>query len=141
MWQTEQKLPLKKIQGMRFSLLALLLLSIAAKAQKSEIVTIETFPVNATVITTLEGLNDRAVLRIDKVEPNPYNIEVGDTLLFSFYWTILPVKSELANFPGIGNGDEISVHISVKASSLNGSYQYTAYHYKNRTRARIAKSE
>lgn len=126
---------------MRFSLLALLFLSIAAKAQKSEIVTIETFPVNATVITTLEGLNDRAVLRIDKVEPNPYNIKVGDTLLFSFYWTILPVKSELANFPGIGSGDEISVHISVKASSLNGSYQYTAYHYKNRTRSAAVKEE
>ncbi len=120
---------------MRFWLFALLLSTSALQAQEKRIVPIETFPVNATVITTLQGMNDRAVLRIEKVDPNPYDIKVGDTLLFTFYWTTLPVNSKLATFPGLGAGDEISVHIAVKSSPLNGNYQYTAYHYKNRTRS------
>ena len=131
-------LPLDKIEIMRFCLLAVLFFPSLFFAQEKRIVPIETFPINATVLTTLQGMDDRAVLRVDKVEPNPHDINIGDTLLFTFYWSILPVKSKLANFPGVGSGDEISVHIAVKSSPFNGSPQYTAYHYKNRSRSMTA---
>jgi len=126
---------------MRIWLFALLLISTVLSAQEQRIVPINTFPINATVITTLQGTDDRAVLRVEKVDPNQYGIEVGDTLLFTFYWSTMPIKSELATFPGLGSGDEISVHIAVASSPVNGSNQYTAYHYKNRSRAISAAKE
>jgi len=123
---------------MRVWLLAFLLLGLGLKGQERQVIPIETFPINAKVLFTLQGTDDRAVLRVEKVDPNPYGIEIGDTLLFTFYWSTQAIKSDLATFPGIGAGDEISVRISVKRSPLNGSYQYTAYHYKNRSRLRSA---
>ncbi len=121
---------------MRLILLLLCLGSFGLSAQKKRIVPVQTFPINAKVLFTLQGTSDRAVLRVKKVDPNPYQLEVGDTILCTFFWSIKPVKDEMADFPGIGSGDEISVHIGVKKSPLNGSNQYTAYHYVNRTRSR-----
>jgi len=98
---------------------------------------------NATVLFTLEGTKDRAVLKVDRIEANDYDIKPGDTLICTFFWSILPVEDEMAKFPGVGAGDEISLHLGVKKSAVDGSWQYTAYHYKNRTRmqAKALKAE
>ena len=81
---------------MRVWLLAFLLLGLGLKGQEREVIPIETFPINAKVLFTLQGTDDRAVLRVEKVDPNPYGIEIGDTLLFTFYWSTQAIKSDLA---------------------------------------------
>ncbi len=128
---------------MRFLLLPFLFISLSVSAQKQRIVPINTFPMNATVLFTLEGTKDRAVLKVDRIEANDYDIKEGDTLICTFFWSILPVEDEMARFPGVGAGDEISLHMGVKKSAVDGSWQYTAYHYKNRTRmqAKALKAE
>ncbi|MCR9154850.1 MAG: hypothetical protein NXI09_12145 [Bacteroidetes bacterium] len=118
---------------MRFLSLLLCFISLSLSAQKKQIVPIQTFPVNGTIMFKLEGTKDRAVLKVDKVEPNKYDINKGDTLICTFFWTTNPVKDEMANFPGVKAGDQISFRMGVQKSPLNGAWQYTVYHYKNRT--------
>lgn len=124
---------------MRFWTLLFIALGLSLQAQEQQIVTIETFPINAEVLFKLQGTNDKAVLKVERVNPNSFDVEVGDTLLCDFFWSTEPVKDELADFPGIEKGDEISIHIAAKRSPINGAWQYTAYHYKKRSRTAKAK--
>ena len=117
---------------MRFWTLLFVALSWSLKAQEQQIVTIDTFPINAEVLFKLQGTTDKAVLKVERVNPNTFQVEVGDTLLCDFFWSTQAVKDELADFPGIEKGDEISVHIGAKRSPINGAWQFTAYHYKKR---------
>lgn len=107
----------------------LALLSSLSLAQK--ITQIETFPLNAQVYQLLEGTNNKAILVVDKVTDNPYNLNPNDTILADFYFTTQAVKGE-TQLCGIKAGDRISVRMSAKRNPLDHSYQFTAYHYKNR---------
>lgn len=126
---------------MRFFIVLFCVISLSLKGQNQRVVPIETFPVNATVLSTLQGLDDRAVLRVDKIEPNSYGIETGDTLICTFFWSIHPVKDKLADFPGLGAGDEISTRMGAQWSKIGQRWQFTAYHYKNRSRNQKQKAK
>lgn len=93
-------------------------------------VPIQTFPVNAQVIGTLEGTDDMAVLRIEKVDSNAMGLSVDDEILVEFYFSLKPIKN--TGMTGLKEGDHFSVRMSAKRDQRAGQWQYTAYHYKKR---------
>jgi len=111
--------------------ITLVLIVASFLSQAQNISQIETFPLNAQVYRLLQGTKDKALLIVDKVQKNDYQLSKGDTILADFYFTTKPIKDE-AQLCGIRPGDEISVRMSAKLNPLDRSYQFTAYHYKNR---------
>ncbi len=105
-------------------------LSISAFAQEPIVSPIETFPVNASLIAPLEGSSDRGIIRVDRIEPNPYHIEVGDTLLVSFYFGLKKLANE-KDLVGIKKGDKFSARMAARQNRLDGAYYYQVFHYKN----------
>jgi hypothetical protein len=122
---------------MKNSLFAFLLLGFGLSGQGKRIVPIETFPVKATLINLLEGTLDRALLRIENVESNQFGLEVGDTIICTFYFSTQSVNDGVANFAGVGPMDKIRIHLSAVSSPLTGTFQYQGFHYVNTSRPRL----
>lgn len=110
------------------------------RAQAAQIGEIKTFPVNATLIASLEGSQDRALMRIDKIERNKFGLEVGDTILAKFYFSLKKVKSE-PNLVGINAGDFFSARMAARPNSLGGGHYFQVYHYRNMSYLRSLKRE
>ncbi len=116
---------------MRYLILTcIILLSVETYAQEPIVSPIETFPLNARLIAPLQGTNNRAVIRIERIDPNPYRLEVGDTLLARFYFSLKPVKGE-KDLVGLNKGDFFSARMAARQNNLDGSYYYEVFHYKN----------
>jgi len=98
-------------------------------SQEARIEQIETFPINLKVLNPLIGTNNMAILKVEKVEPNNYNLTVGDTILCKFYFTLKPVEGEV-HLSGISRGDFISTRMHADLNPYSGAYQYEAFHYK-----------
>ena len=75
------------------------------------------------------GTNNMALLKVEKVEPNNFDLTVGDTILCKFYFTLKPVEGEV-HLSGIGRGDFISTRMRAELNRYSGTYQYEAFHYK-----------
>jgi hypothetical protein len=97
--------------------------------QEARIEQIETFPINLKVLNPLMGTNNMAILKVEKVETNNFDLVVGDTILCKFYFTLKPVEGEV-HLSGIGRGDFISTRMRAELNRYSGSYQYEAFHYK-----------
>lgn len=97
--------------------------------QEARIEQIQTFPINLKVLNPLMGTNNMAILKVEKVEPNNYNLAVGDTILCKFYFTLKPVEGEV-HLSGISRGDFISTRMRAELNRFSGTYQYEAFHYK-----------
>jgi|GEM_PF-3292745 len=110
-----------------FSLL--LLIPSLSFSQEARIEQIETFPINLKVLYPLMGTNNMAILKVEKVEPNNYNLAAGDTILCKFYFTLKPVEGEV-HLSGISRGDFISTRMHADLNRFSGAYQYEAFHYK-----------
>jgi hypothetical protein len=98
-------------------------------SQEAIIEQLKTFPINLKVLNPLMGTNNMAILKVEKVEPNNFDLATGDTILCKFYFTLKPVKGEL-HMTGIKRGDNISTHMHSQLNPLSGSFQYEAFHYK-----------
>lgn len=113
-----------------FAIISFLLIGLKAAAQEPIVTPIETFPVNATLISPLQGSINRGIIRIDRIEANPYNLAIGDTLLVRFYFSLKRVKGE-KDLVGIQAGDKFSARMAAQQNNLDGSYFYQVFHYKN----------
>ncbi len=141
MLAAKRKLPLWKLTFMRPLLFAtLLLVSFSLSAQEAKVVPIETFPVDATLISPLEGSIDRGIIRIERIQNNPYQIESGDTLLVKFYFTLKAMNNE-PDLVGIKSGETFSARMAARQNNFDGSYFYQVYHYKNISRIKALKRE
>lgn len=107
----------------------LLMLPLLALGQEARIQQIETFPINVKVLNPLMGTNNMALLRVEKIDPNPYQLAEGDTILCKFYFTLKAVAGE-KHLSGINRGDYVSTRMSATYNQYSGSYQYEAFHYK-----------
>lgn len=126
---------------MRLAVLGFLILFCGSlRGQELQMDPIETFPLDATLIAPLQGSNDRGIIRIERIKPNPYNIEAGDTLLAQFYFGFKPVKNE-RDLIGIEAGEMISARLAARRNSLDGAYYYQVFHYKNISRMKAAKRQ
>lgn len=94
-------------------------------------VPIETFPVNAEIVGVLQGTNNMAVLRIDRVDSNAMGLSVDDEILVEFYFSLEPVKETAMT--GLKKGDHFSARLSARRDYRSGQWQYTAFHYKKRS--------
>lgn len=105
-------------------------------AQETKIVPVETFPINARVVSIMEG-TDRGVLEIQRIDtPNTYGLEQWDEIFVKFYFGTKPVKNE-AKLKGFTAGDFLSVRVGAQKNRLSGNWEYTAYHYVKVPRNRL----
>jgi hypothetical protein len=115
---------------MRIFLFSLLfILPLLSFSQEASVEQLKTFPINLKVLNPLMGTNNMAILKVEKVEPNHFDLAVGDTILCKFYFSLRPVKGEV-HMTGIKRGDKISTHMHSQLNPFSGSYQYEAFHYK-----------
>jgi len=97
-------------------------------SSKLQMVPVKTFPVNATVLGLLDGSKTLAVLRIEKVDPNPYQLKEGSEILADFYFTTQPMKGE-KKLKGLKAQDFISVRLTAEHNRSTGQYDFTAFEY------------
>ena len=89
---------------------------------------IKTFPVNARVLGLLEDSKTLAILRIEKVDANSFNLKKGSEILVEFYFTTGPVKNR-KKLKGIKANDFISVRLSAEYNASTGQIDFMAFDY------------
>jgi len=115
---------------MRTLLFSLLLLCpLLCFSQEARFQQLETFPINLKMLNPLMGTNNMAILKVEKVEPNNFNLAIGDTIICKFYFTLKPVQGEV-HMSGINRGDLVSTHMHARFNRYSGAFQYEAFHYK-----------
>jgi hypothetical protein len=112
------------------SIFSLILSGLLAQKDSSQrqMVPVQTFPVNARVIGLLEDSKTLAVLRIEKVDSNKFNLDVGSEILVEFYFTTGPIKNR-AKLKGIKPNDFISVRLTGEPNAATGQVDFTAFEY------------
>lgn len=98
----------------------------AQEKGKTELVPLETFKIEAKVISTLEGRNDLAVLQMINTDKNPWDLKAKDEILATFLYTTKKTRE----FSGVKAGDTILADLYGKLNSNTIQVDYTILRYR-----------
>lgn len=122
-----------------FILVPLLLFTLPAlQAQKKSLSAIETFPVNARVISLFEGQSNRGLIEILKVDSSNYaGLAVGDEIMLRFFFGSKGIKDQRKLKP-FAAGDYLSLRMGAVTNRLSGQNEYWGFHYVKVPKERLA---